>query len=336
MADITDAIAANYKEISTIAKSAFTDLKLASAGGFVNASPAPLNKNTLQFDPGLPVPIILNSPVDLAKIMTTIDSYIAKMGSIQTPVFPPAPNMTMQDHELWISTLATQMKSSLQQYITTMGIPDVTFQNAIFNEEYERNKQTLNDLYDLADAKTGARGFSYTNDFGNSLKLDAQQKYQFDKTQISRTISKTITEWARLNYQFAIEKGLAYETMEMDFTYKFSTAFVQIYKEMILAILETYKAQIEVLVAPIDALVKELNADIAFSQLSVEVGKTNEGLKQSRATIEISEALQKYGHDVQLANNELGIRMNALEQIVAQSAGLAQANTQSIIQLVSG
>jgi hypothetical protein len=336
MADITDAIAANYKEISTIAKTAFSDLKLASAGGFVDASPAPFNQQSLQFDPGTPTPILLTSPVDIAKIMTTIDFYIAKMSLIQVPVFPPAPNMTMQDHELWISSLASQMKSSLQTYITTMGIPDVTYQNAIFNEEFERNKQTLNDLYDLADAKTGARGFSYTNDYGNSLKLDAQQKYQFDKTQISRTISKTITEWARQNYQFAIEKGIAYETMEMDFTYKFCTAFVTIYKEMIQAILEQYKAQIEILVAPIDALIKELNADIAYSQLSVDVGKTNETLKQSRASIEISEALQKYGHDVYIANNELGIRIHALEQIVTQSAGLAQANTQSIIQLVSG
>jgi hypothetical protein len=334
MADITATVSEAYQDIYGIAKDAFSNLTLASGGGYVNNEPAPFDQSTLEFDPGQPNTIKFISPVQIDALLQKIDFYIGKLSLITAPTFPPAPNMTMQDHEVWVSTLTTKMKSNLSDYIDSMGIPDVTYQNSIFNEEYERNLQTLNDIYDLADAKTGARGFTYTNDFGTSLKIDAQQKYQFDRTQISRTISKTIVEWARQNYQFAIDKGLSYEQMEMDFTYKYCTAFVQIYRDLVMAALEVYKAQIEVLIAPVEALIKELDAAIKYTSILIDVEKTNESLKQHRSEIQISEALQKYGGDISSATSKLGQRLHSLEQVVAQSAGLAQANTQSVLQFI--
>lgn len=334
MADITSTVTEAYQDIYDIAHNAFSNLTLASAGGYVDQTAASFDQTTLKFDPGKPNTITYVSPISIDSLIQTIDSYLARLSAINSPVFPNAPTMTMQDHEVWVSTLATKMKSNLSDYIDSLGIPNVTYQNSIFNEEFERNLQTLNDLYDLADAKTGARGFTYTNDFGNSLKLDAQQKYQFDRTQVSRTISKTITEWARQNYQFAIDKGLSYEQIEMDFTYKYCTAFVQIYRDLVMAALEVYRAQIEVLIAPIDALIKELDAAIKYSQILIDIEKTNENLKQHRSEIQIQEALQKYGNDISSATNKLGQRLHALEQVVAQSAGLAQANTQSVLQVI--
>jgi hypothetical protein len=334
MADITSAVTDAYQDIYDIAHSAFSNLTLASAGGYVDQTAAPFDQTTLKFDPGAPNTITYVSPISIENLLNLIDYYIGQLSSITPPVFPDAPNMTMQDHEVWVSTLTTKMKSNLSAYIDSMGIPDVTYQNAIFNEEFERNLQTLNDLYDLADAKTGARGFTYINDFGNSLKIDAQQKYQFDRTQISRTISKTITEWARQNYQFAIEKGLSYEQMQMDFTYKYCTAFVQIYRDLVQAALEVYKAQIEVLIAPIDALIKELDATIKYTEILTDIAKTNEQLKQHRSEIQIQEALQKYSNDIHSATTKLGQRLHSLEEVVAQSAGLAQANTQSVLQVI--
>ena len=331
MADLQAEVTSAYSDIVKISTEAFDNLKNAATGGFVDVSPAAFNLASLKFDPGAPDSIIFKNPIDLATILTSIDSYIVKIGNVPAPVFPDTPDMQMKDHEVWSSTLATSMKSNIQGYITSMGIPDVSYQNAIFNEEYDRNLQTLNDVFDLADAKVGARGFSYSNDFGNGLKIDAQQKYQFDKTQVSRSISKTIVEWARQNYQFAIEKGLSYENMQMDFTYKYCTAFVSIYKDLIASILESYKAQIEVVIAPVDALIKELNASLAYTSNTIEVDKLNETFKQSRAGIQISEAVQKYSHDAALAGNKLGDRLRALETIVSQSAILAQANTSSII-----
>jgi hypothetical protein len=334
MADITSTVSEAYQDIYGIAKNAFSNLTLASAGGYVDNNAPPFSQATLKFDPGAPNTITFISPVDINRILDLIDYYIGQLALINPPVFPAAPNMTMQDHEVWVSTLTTKMKSTLSDYIDSMGIPDVTYQNAIFNEDYNRLLQTLNDIYDLADAKTGARGFTYTNDFGNSLKIDAQQKYQFDRTQISRTISKTITEWARQNYQFAIEKGISYEQMQMNFTHEYCVAFVQIYRDLVQAALEVYKAHIEVLIAPVEALIKELNAAMEYTKVLIDVEKTNETLKQARSEIQIHEGLQKYGDDVSSATAKLGQRLHALEEIVAYSASLAQANTQSVLQFI--
>lgn len=334
MASFDDVVQARnkaYDDIWDIAQGALSTLKSSS----FNYSYA--NMETLaglRFDPGVPGEIkFLAGAVDPSSIIDKIDSYIQQLDKIQAPQFPNSTVFQMEDHQMWSDPFFDQIKSSLSSYISSMGIPDASYSNAIFNEEYERNLQTLNDMLDLADAKTGARGFSYPNDFGIALKIEAMSKYQFDKTQLSRTISKTIVEWARQNFQFATEKGIALEQASMDFTYKYCTAFVSIYKEMVHALLEKYKAQVEVVIAPIQALKEELSVAYEYSKINAEIGKTNETLKQSRSELQIREALGKYQSDSSLVTAEFSQQMEQIRSAAQHSAGLAQATTASVIGL---
>ena len=321
-----------YDKIWDIAQGALNDLAASSRN---SSAPTYYGSAELHFDPGIPAQIkFLAGTVDPSSIITKIDGYIGNLSNIQPPVFPDAPSFTMEDHQLWNDTFADKIKTSLSDYVTSMGVPDVAYQNAIFNEEYERNLQTLNDLYDLADAKTGAKGFSYTNDYGNGLKIDAQVKYQFDKTQVSRNISKLITEWARQNYQHATQQGIELEKAHMDFTYKYCTAFVNIYKEMVQTLLERYKAQVELVLAPITALEKELSLSYEYSKINAEIDKTNETLKQSRSELQIKEALQKYGSDTQRIVSEFSGQLEQIRASAQHSAGLAQSTSSSVIGLV--
>jgi hypothetical protein len=338
---------AAYKEIWDIAQDAFYTLKTAGAGGYVDNSPAdPADMQTLatlEFDPGAPKLISINAgPIGLDAILSNVDEWISRIESIQAPVFPTN-NTQMEDHQMWSDSFAEQIKSSLSDYITSMGIPDITYQNAIFNEDFERNLVILNDLYDLADAKTGARGFTYTNAYGNALKLDAQVKYQYDRTQVSRTISKTLTEWARQNYQFAIQNGITLEQAHMDFTYKFCTASVEIYKTLVNAILEKYKAEIQVALAPAEAYIKEMDAVLNYVKTSADIDKTNETLKQSRSEIDIKEAIGKYNIDMSkyqadatMAASKLGQRLQCLREIANHTANIAGATSNSSINLAKG
>jgi hypothetical protein len=322
---------AAYKLIWDKAQDAMKDLKNASAGGYIDSNPAGFDLNTLKYDPGKPEEILLKLPFNIEPLFQKIDDYIVQIKNVKAPIIPDAPNFQMQDHQIWSDPFAEKIKTSLSSYIDTMGIPDVTYQNAIFNEDFERNRSILNDQYDLADAKTGARGFTYTNDYGNGLKIDAQVKYQYDRTQVSRTISKTITEWARQNFQHATDKGIVLEQAHMDFTYKYCTAFVQIYKEMVVAALEGYKAQMEVILAPVNLLAKEVEIFMDYAKVAAEIDKTNETLKQSRSSIEIQEALAKYGHDSTAAITKMGQRLNALQQIAQHSSTIAQSASGSVI-----
>ena len=317
-----------YDDIWNIAQDALSTLSVAANN---TASPAPFDNTTLKFDPSAPKPIDMLDTPNVAGILNNIDNYINKLSLITAPQFPDMPSFQMYDHQVWNDSFAEQIKSGLSNYMTTMGIPDVTYQNAIFNEDYDRNLHTLNDLFDLADAKTGARGFNYTNDYGNSLKIDAQVKYQYDRTQVSRNISKLVTEWARENYAMAIKEGIALETFHADFTYKYCTAFVSIYKDVVMALLQRFKAQVELVTAPIDALVKELSAVMEPAKLQFEVDKTNETLKQSRAEIQIKEALAKYDADAKTIVNEFQNQMQNIRDAANHASGLAQATTASVI-----
>jgi len=328
-----------YKEVLAKAEQALDALKLASAGGYVDAVPAPFDKTTLEFDPGEPQEIILKLPFELDPIFTQIDFYIGEIKKIQAPQIPTPAEfgvVPMADHRMWDSAFTTSIYTNLSAYISSMGIPDSVYQNAIFNANYDRDLATLSDLYMLADAKTGAKGFSYPNDYGTALKLDAQTKYQFDKAEISRNITKTVTEWARQNYQFAIEKGITIENAQMDFTYRYCTGFMQIYKDYVVSLLESFKAQVSVLTIPVDALIKEITATLDYAKVQADIDKTNISAIQERSKTQITEALQKYHGDIQMQTTQLSTRLQALANMAAHSAGIAQATTTTVIASSKG
>lgn len=274
-------------------------------------------------------------PIEAVK---SADSIIAEIEALTTQISavtfnPPTnvPNFQMEDHKIWKDALADQIETSISSYITTMGIPDKSYQDAIFNESFDRNLQSLNDLYNLADAKVGARGFTYTNDQGTILKLDAQQKYQFDRNQINRDITKLVTEWARQNYQFAIDKGIAFEQFHADFTVKYCTAFVDIYKSMIMVSIERFKAELGKYVEPIKALVEAAKLPVEVDKINADISKANAELNQQSNKIQIDEAVNVFQGGVNSSVATFTQQIKALEAVAAQTASFIQAASRTVI-----
>lgn len=323
-----------FDAIWNIVQTALDDLKEASAGGYffgLNAEPDPYYESSAVFDPEAPNQLLVKLPFDIEPLFVQIDGYIQRIANIQAPTFPDMPTVTMQDHEIWNEGFMDNLKTSLWDYVVSMGIPDKSYQDAIFNEDLERNVLILNDAFELADAKTGARGFTYPNDWGNSLKLDAQIKYTYDRTQVSRTIVKNLVEWARQNYQFAVTQGIEHQKAHMDFTIRYCLGYYEVYKALVIALLERFKAEIEAISAPVTLLAKQLDVFMDYAKLSLEADKTTETLKQSRRQVEISEVLDKYKADSARKTSELAQRLGALQGIVQYSASLAQATNMSVV-----
>lgn len=272
------------------------------------------------------------------KVITVTDSMIATVSAlankIGTVTYTPPPmitNFEMLDHKVWKDPLADQIEASISDYIISMGIPDKPYQDAIFNESYDRNLQVLNDLYELADAKVGARGFTYPNSMVTALKLDAQQKYQFDRNQISRDITKLVTEWARQNYQFAIEKGITFEQFHADFTYKYCTAFVEIYKSLVLASIERFKAEISKYTEPIRGLVEAAKLPLEAGKINADIQKANidSHIESNKALIQ--QEVAQYATDMNNAVQQFSVRVNALDSVAKQTSAFAQASSRSVI-----
>lgn len=246
---------------------------------------------------------------------------------------PPMPNFVMLDHKVWKDPFCEQIEASLSDYIISMGIPNKTYQDAIFNEDYDRKLQTLNDLLELADAKVGARGFTYPNSQSAILKLDAQQKYQFDLTQIGRDITKLVTEWARQNYQFAIDKGITLEQFHADFTYKYCTGFVDIYKNMILASVEQFKAELSKYIEPIRALTEAAKLPIELGKVNADIEKANAEVFTESNKAKISEAVQTYQANLQAAVTTFGTKVQALAEVAKESAEFVKSASRSSITI---
>jgi hypothetical protein len=264
-------------------------------------------------------------------VISEINKLIPRIAAVS--YVPPnnIPNFQMEDHKIWRDAFADKIESSLSSYLNSMGIPNASFQNAIFNESYDRNMQILNDNLDLADTKVGARGFTYPNDMVTSLKLDAQQKYTFDRTQVSRDITKLVTEWARQNYQFAIEKGIQFEQFHADFTYKYCTAFVSIYKDMVLASIERFKADLARYIEPIKALVEAAKLPVEVEKINADIGKANAELATADNKLQIDEAVAKFNTSLTQAVTTFSIQVKALESVAKETAQFIQSASRSVI-----
>jgi hypothetical protein len=266
------------------------------------------------------------------------DTMIAEVEALATEIgniayVPPTDigPFQMIDHKVWKDALADQIEVSISTYISTLGIPEKAFQDAIFNESYERNQQTLNDMLDLADAKVGAKGFTYPNSMVTALKIEAMQKYQFDYNQVNRDITKLVTEWARQNYQFSIQQGIAFETFHADFTYKYCTAFVQIYKDLIIASVERFKAELAQYLEPIKVYVEAAKLPVDVAKINADISTENAKLSIESNKLQIEEALEAFKTRTQASITTFTQQIHALESVAAETAKFIQSAARSVI-----
>lgn len=278
-----------------------------------------------------------NSSIPIERITVAddmIDTVLELADSLAGLTFNPPKaidDFHMLKTKVWSDSFANQIENSLSNYLSTLGVPAVEFQSAIFNESVERNLQTLNDLLDLAEAKTGARGFTYPNSMTTILKLDAQQKWQFDRNQINRDTTKLVTEWARQNYQFAIEKGITFEQFHADFTYKYCTAFVDIYKNLVMASIERFKAELSKAVEPIKAYLEAAKLPVEIAKANADIDKINAELRANDNTRKIDEAIKKFDINSRQYVQVFSEQIKALTAVASDTANLVQAASRSVI-----
>lgn len=318
-------IKSSFEKILSTSEDAISDLK-----GFAQlGSPSGTYSPKYIAPTGLPI-----EQIHTADAMVEVVINMAnKISEIKYNPPTAVTNFSMLDHKVWKDQFADKLESTLSHYVDTLGIPDKEYQDSIFNESYDRNLQVLNDLYNLADAKVGAKGFTYNNDASTILKLDAQQKYQFDRNQISRDITKLVTEWARQNYQFAIEKGITLEQFHADFTYKYCTAFVDIYKSLILASIEQFKAEIGKYIEPIRALVEAAKLPIELGKVNADIAKANVEVQIQSNQVAVDEAVKTYSTNLSTAVQSFATQVNALSEVAKESASFVQAASRSSITI---
>lgn len=144
-------------------------------------------------------------------------------------------------------------------------------QIAFYAEDLQRKQQVLRDLYSAANSQSGNKGFLFPQSMTTALKLDAQQKFQFDLSQTSRDLIKFIMEWAKSNWQFTMTQSINAHNADIDFNIRYCDVLLKSYATEVSAQLDKFKAQVAV--------------DTARARDAVEaVQTTNDGILRKYAT----------------------------------------------------
>jgi hypothetical protein len=285
-------------------------------------------------------PIQINDIPELRSIdISTLPTVAEIMGSISDITidpFPEAPgDMAQYKRHVWADSTLGTLSTALMAYVNSMGIPDQTFQDAIFDADKERKTRALSDALDVIAAQTSGRGFKYANIQTNAATLELMEKYQYDLENQSREITKLVTEWARQNFQFGIQQGIAIENLQMDFAIKYADLIIRQYEALLRAVLEKYRAQVaaelEVLRSKLEAIKALIDAMKAQSEITVD----EQRLRLEKANIQVTEALGRFRGAIEDFGNNTMRQIQAAAHFAGTAAGIVQASTNSVLGVMT-
>ena len=343
------------------ATTAFDALEVAPVD--VSALPTAAEIDAAVPDVELSIPDIPSIDVSALPTVAEIMASVQDITPDPFPAPPEAGEIEKYKRHVWEDTHLDQLQTVLMAMVEAEGMPTQAHQDAIFDQDKERKQRALADSIDIIKAQTSGRGFRYANGQTNAAILDLMQKHQYDLENQTREITKLCEEWARQNFQFSIQQGLSVEQMHMDFAYKYSTIFRELYTTLLTAVLEKYRTQIQVELEKMEANIKAVmarteaykaNADIAATtgrlrldlyqtQIQAGISELDARVRVGLARVDASKAdtdiratagklqLDKYHLDIQQALGVFNGSITSLHNSITRSlnAATAYANTTS-------
>jgi len=198
----------------------------------------------------------------------------------------------------------TLSATSLDDTITALTDDTAKLQLAMYSQDAERKQQALRDVYAAADSRTANKGFLFPNSMTTALKLDGQQKFQFDLSQTSRDLQKFIFEWAKTNYQFAIDKGITAHTADTEWNSRYAATLIDAYKTKLASLVEQHKTNLEYAIQKTHAKVEEFQVQVeAFVKQYMSLNDTE--LKRYMTSIEGQIKIKGFANDTMFKDRQV-------------------------------
>jgi hypothetical protein len=259
---------------------------------------------------------------------------------------PTAPSLSAYNISQWSSsdTKWASVKTSLDAFVNNITDADdldtvvtkltsgtTKAQIAMYAQDLERKQQGLRDLYSAANSSTGAKGFLYPNLLTVALKLDAQQKYQFDLSQTARDLIKYLYEWAKTNYQFAVEKGISAHQADVDFNVRFANELIASYTATLSGVIETYKAKIYELMTQSEAKLKEISTSVEILKTNASVLTAIDDVKVKVYAATVQDTIQRLNAAISQQTSQIENKIKAYSAAAQASATMAASSSQIIL-----
>lgn len=269
----------------------------------------------------------------------TVDDIIGKINDIQVGVLPDAPSsdaIEKYKKHIWEGPQLDAIQTLLTSYMQDMGMPPAAFKDALFDESKERKQRILSDRIDRVLARTSARGFRYAQGMTFAEIQEEENKYDDELQNLDREITKLLTEWARQNFQFAIQQGIAIEQAHMDFAYKYSSIFREVYTTQVNAVLDIYKAKVSLELAQLDAKVKAIMARADILKINAELEGTETKLKLMVDELQVKEAVARYQGVLQSSKDIMTFQLGAAQHRATTAATMLSAVSVSSLGVTIG
>lgn len=269
-------------------------------------------------------------PTALTEIQDAINTYNTALKALPFPtaalnsVLPP--DLSTFVNPKWQGVGWTSLRNQIAVFYSTATSNAETeaMQTYLINKDVERRNRILIDLYSAAEMNTASKGFLFPNGMTVALKLDAQAKHQFDADTASREIGKMVIEWAKNNYQHAIDKGISAQQLDVEFNMKFGQLLVEIFVAQVKAIIDKLDAEVRLTVSKIDALAKPITA-------LIELGRTNAQIQTEHNRAKIGQ----YAEDIRNVQGAFTASVQAsLEDVKARTTA-ATAALNGLVALAS-
>jgi hypothetical protein len=240
-----------------------------------------------------------------------------KWESVKTSVDAFINNITSADD---LDTVVTKLTSNTTKLEVAMYLKD-----------YEIKAQVLRDMYNAANNATGAKGFLYPNIITVALKLKAQQEFQFSLSESARELIKYLYEWAKTNFQFAIQQGISAHNADIDFNIRFAQTLVSSYTATITGVVETYKAEILAVVAKAKAEIEVINAKVDIMKMEVTAYTSIDDLKVKEYAVRVDDSVKRMEIYIKEQTSQIENKIKAYASAAQASASMATSSSQMVL-----
>lgn len=263
----------------------------------------------------------------------------AKLGwvGLTLPVltWPNSPELTYANldrykHHIWEAGYLDDAERILAGWVASGGVGiSQAVQDATFNQDRERRRQSLADSLRILAANFGGRGHRIPNSILSAERSEQAQKYQFDDTESSRTIVKTISELAQKNVQFAMTQVTDIEKFHSDFSLRYGGLYINSLSNII----ETYKADIQGKTAQLDATIRGSLAQLEAVKITSDNEYKTLHLRMTAEQNRLSMEMDRTKLLIDTINKKVDVQVAAIENMELTTSNMLSGITQSSISV---
>ncbi len=230
-------------------------------------------------------------------------------------VFNPQDYLTtdLLQQYTYTSDFFTYLDPNLRTFIETeTAFIDQTVQDALFQQTYNRDLQTLNDALDAANRTQARRGFPIPNSMLLAAQADIIKKYQDVKADRNKEVTALIAERAHDGRKHSIESGIRMEDIRSRFQLEYGRLYFQVAEYLV----RKYQADVQAEVARVSAELDQLKVKSTIDLGMVSSDNTWTGLQMENLRTQMTRIIEDAKAELDVQKTEAQMQMSALTKMI--------------------